>query len=489
MSITPVGGWKTPFQDSGDAYSPAVSERCCPNCKSDDWQSASLVYNQGLSSTNSRTKGTTVGIGRVGLRDGRFAVGGAVSQSRTFGVQQTMLSKMATPPRMRIGLLLFLAIVCAFFVIGAMAGISQGQITQTIVDGSIVGFLVFAIVAIYGRRRGAYEAQIDQYRDTRMCQRCGTFYVGQPSYRAELVAGSGSSYRRAIFAGLVALFLIGGLALVFSGRSEPNTESDKTVQSDLPAPQPSAESAAAQSSADSLQPNQESFDELRQIREIWQSSFGAKEEAEAIQHAPQGQEQVYRLAATLKEQAVSALNDDARARGISATWFLCGGSGALCANVSAVQANAYSAIVFSPQFEVSGVAADPLATGLWRQGFWAVVIRAEGSSDETGWNAQSPSPSGWVSLKEGVAAGEKRMRQADVDKTDSVTDVRESQSTQLQSGPLLDNNGSGGQQQPAPIERQPPHSEQQAAPLGTALLRPSEDTSDMRLSRLRLGRH
>ncbi len=83
---------------------------------------------------------------------------------------------------------------------------------------------------------------------------------------------------------------------------------------------------------------------------------------------------------------------------------------------------------------------------------------AEVSSDEPGWNAQSPSPSGWVSLKEGVAAGEKRMRQADVDKTDSVTDVRESQSTQLQSGPLLDNNGSGGEQQPAPIERQPPHS-------------------------------
>ncbi len=307
---------------------------------------------------------------------------------------------------------------------------------------------------------------MDQYRDTRMCQRCGTFYAGQPSYGAELDADDlDGSYRRPILVGLFILLLIGGLALVSYRRSETNTESGKTPQSDLPASQPSVKSVA-QNSAGSLQPEQESFDELRKIREIWQSSFGAKEEAEAIQHAPQGQEQVYRLTAALKEQAVSALNDDARARGISATWFLCGGSGALCANVSAVQANAYSAIVFSPQFEVPGVAADPLAMGLWRQGFWAVVIHAEGSSGETGWTAQSPSPSGWVPLKDGVAASEKRMRQADVDNTESAIGVREAQAPkQQQSGLLPDNNGSGGQQQPAPIERQPPPSEQQSVPV------------------------
>lgn len=230
MSITPVGGWSAPSQDSGDTYSPAVSEGCCPNCKSDEWQSASLVYNQGLSSTSTRTKGTTVGIGRVGLRDGRFAVGGAVSQSRTFGVQQTVLSKLAAPPQMQTGLMVFLGILCILPALGTLGGITQGLVMQTLLNGSIVGILVLAVSALYEKKRRIYDDAMSKYADTRMCQRCGKFYIARtrPEVKAALPSRYGNL--RAVMSGFFILLFVGTVGIDLLRESQAGTDADPNTQ-------------------------------------------------------------------------------------------------------------------------------------------------------------------------------------------------------------------------------------------------------------------
>jgi hypothetical protein len=127
MSITPVGGWVNPPQSSEESHSSASPSGSCPKCQSSDWKSASLAYSEGLSVTSSHTRGTVVGVGRVGIRNGKSAIGGGVYRGRTSGVQQTVLSKLAAPPQRRMGFVVFLAIVFIILGLAAFANLTSGQ--------------------------------------------------------------------------------------------------------------------------------------------------------------------------------------------------------------------------------------------------------------------------------------------------------------------------------------------------------------------------
>jgi hypothetical protein len=180
MSITPVGGWgKREDLNSTEELILSSNHRpsACPACGSAEWKSASLIHAEGLATTKSRTKGTALGVGRAGLSHGKFLVGGGTYSSRTRGASQTLLSSMANPPRKRNGLIFFLIIVC--LLVGCRAASEfqlNGLTSSALILGVITVVLLFSIFSVWSRQQEAYREAVETYSDTRMCQRCGTFY-------------------------------------------------------------------------------------------------------------------------------------------------------------------------------------------------------------------------------------------------------------------------------------------------------------------------
>jgi len=200
-----------------------------------------MVYHEGLSAISSRTRGAAIGIGRVGIRNGRSAIGGGIYQGRASGVEQTMLSKLAAPPQMRRGLTIFLAISCVFFALPAVGSLGSGQYLVGILDGSIAGILMFSLVAVYERRRRIYDAAMSAYQSTRMCQRCGTFYTGYPSSEVGTALHSDQGNRRAMTLGFFVLLLVGSLAVGLLRQSQSGIEPSGAIQPALSASQGSDE--------------------------------------------------------------------------------------------------------------------------------------------------------------------------------------------------------------------------------------------------------
>jgi hypothetical protein len=172
------------------------------------------------------------------------------------------------------------------------------------------------------------------------------------------------------------------------------------------------EEYVVQKKAGTLIPGLDDFDEAKESKDIWENPSDPED---AIKQAPKGEESSYSWVEVLKKSTITGFNDDARKRGFSASWFLCSSGGALCADIPSAQASSYESLVFSSGFHPDEVSGDPIATGLWRQGYWAVVIHTTDAKGSDVWVAKSPSPSGWVSLKKGMAAFEKQIRDDEVD--------------------------------------------------------------------------
>ena len=67
MSTTPGGSWLKRHLDLDISTGPTGY---CPNCHSSEWKSASFVYQESRSVTSSRTKGTSISVAPVGVRNG-----------------------------------------------------------------------------------------------------------------------------------------------------------------------------------------------------------------------------------------------------------------------------------------------------------------------------------------------------------------------------------------------------------------------------------
>lgn len=63
----------------------------CPHCESENTQKFSVVFSNGFSNIETKTKGSVIGFGSGGI-----AIGGGASKTK--GTQQTALSQQCNPP-------------------------------------------------------------------------------------------------------------------------------------------------------------------------------------------------------------------------------------------------------------------------------------------------------------------------------------------------------------------------------------------------------
>ena len=129
----------------------------CPNCGSEQWKSASLVHKEGASTSAS----TSVGIGLSS--GGTLGVGGA----STSGVQQTELSRLTAPPATFVNTTRCLIAVLVTGVLGFIASWWWW----------FTALCVVGVVLFYRSEIKEYDVLWERYENTRMCTRCGTFYV------------------------------------------------------------------------------------------------------------------------------------------------------------------------------------------------------------------------------------------------------------------------------------------------------------------------
>jgi hypothetical protein len=147
----------------------------CPECGSDDWKSASLVYKAGLADIDTNT--TAIGAG-VGLGSNGAAAGVGVGVGSTSGKQQTKLSLDSTPPeepKDNQGTIYWVIAIVLALMIGAQSDLIGG----IVLIGSIILWqsLKGEIKKDYGKRLGEYKRKLRQWEATRVCQRCGLLYL------------------------------------------------------------------------------------------------------------------------------------------------------------------------------------------------------------------------------------------------------------------------------------------------------------------------
>jgi len=135
----------------------------CPVCSSDQTQRFSVIYEQGLSDINTRSK--TVGAGVGGSNLGLGAL-----RTKTSGTSQTMMSKKASPPSKT----RFLLPLLGMFIVSGMISwcfprhtAYQGVINVCWLVGSI-SWIVYAIKY----NTTTYRYLKDKWTNTFLCLRC-----------------------------------------------------------------------------------------------------------------------------------------------------------------------------------------------------------------------------------------------------------------------------------------------------------------------------
>lgn len=152
----------------------------CPKCESDDWKSASFVHKSGISDINLNTSGVSVG---GGLGTGGIGAGAGLATSKSSGTQQSRLSSETAPPEKPTNTFPIVWLGIALVLSGAASNKSQ-----------FLGVIVFLVMTYYGFTKLVPKAQEDfddnmekyhkariRWEATRICQRCGQFYLPEDS--------------------------------------------------------------------------------------------------------------------------------------------------------------------------------------------------------------------------------------------------------------------------------------------------------------------
>lgn len=156
--------------------SPHSQSSTCPTCGGTDWKLLQHVFNEGLQSLHAASTSTGVGINLGG------AIGVGRATTTTVGIQQNELSRMATPPSAPPSRWHYLGSAVCF---GAMAilllygGYSASENWAMWLGG---GCLLFSVLAGGAwlkapAEQERYARQLDIWHRTRMCTRCGHFYL------------------------------------------------------------------------------------------------------------------------------------------------------------------------------------------------------------------------------------------------------------------------------------------------------------------------
>jgi hypothetical protein len=146
----------------------------CPKCNSDEWKLASLVHTEGKSYSFSHSSASGIGIGTGGLGIG---IGGA----NTSGINQTQLSAIAAPPtRADIqfyilggGAILVFPIVFILMLIFNFSAGPAATLWWFLVPIALIGYGL----SIREQAIEDYDNNLKKWNDTRMCLRCGKFYL------------------------------------------------------------------------------------------------------------------------------------------------------------------------------------------------------------------------------------------------------------------------------------------------------------------------
>ena len=177
----------------------------CPNCQSEDWKLASVIYAEGTTTVEASTSGSTLG---VGAGTGGLGVGYAMSSSNTLGSHRTLSSQAAAPPVLpphpgpkitqsqkntATGAIQFVAI-CLGLVLIFKESMLFGVIGLVLVF-VYWGKLKFKARSLrlaeyksyeeeYAKKTKAYDDAVTdhaKWERTRICQRCGTrFTIASP---------------------------------------------------------------------------------------------------------------------------------------------------------------------------------------------------------------------------------------------------------------------------------------------------------------------
>ncbi len=84
---------------------------------------------------------------------------------------------MAAPPKKRTGLKILLVVPILGFGGSAFGNIQAEGLTQdAIIQSAVAIGLLIILVKVWTSQQENYDEAITEYEDTRMCQRCGTFY-------------------------------------------------------------------------------------------------------------------------------------------------------------------------------------------------------------------------------------------------------------------------------------------------------------------------
>ncbi len=142
-----------------------------------------------------------------------------------------------------------------------------------------------------------------------------------------------------------------------------------------------------------------------QADKIWSRVFTADDGRKLIANASAADKEITKMLVVFKFADIDSLEEEAKRSGYDAEWHICGGGDALCGAVPIQQANRYAAHIFSAKFSLVDT---PLGVQAWNQGWYAVIIKGKGSNEPL-WFSRSPSPHGWISLTEGIAAQNKRL--------------------------------------------------------------------------------
>ena len=135
----------------------------CPVCSSDQTQRFSVIYEQGLSDINTRSR--TVGAGVGGSHLGLGAL-----RTKTSGTSQTMMSKKASPPTKKRFLLPLLAIFIASGVISW--GFPRHAVAQSVINIVwLLGSISWVFYAIKYNTT-TYRSLKEKWANTFLCLRC-----------------------------------------------------------------------------------------------------------------------------------------------------------------------------------------------------------------------------------------------------------------------------------------------------------------------------
>jgi len=173
--------------DSKDPRS--AGNEVCPECDSDQWKSARLVYQSNTSSTESSGTANTAG---VGLGSGGVGAGGARTWSKSEESSQSILAAQVEPPEQPsqpkgkgwytgwgwFWIVLAIIWIGSFQWINIVAGIIAGLVGMSYVRGAEVK--ANESVQRYEEAMQKYTKLDTAWKRTRICMRCGETYLGPP---------------------------------------------------------------------------------------------------------------------------------------------------------------------------------------------------------------------------------------------------------------------------------------------------------------------